>query len=52
MADTCDLTYAEDKIFEIPMAKINHRNQALKKHAMQWYKYKIDNLADFLFSQL
>lgn len=41
-----------DKIFEIPMAKINHRNKALKKHAMQWYKYKIDNLADFLFSQL
>ena len=41
-----------DKIFEIPMAKINHRNKALKKHAMQWYKDKIDNLADFLFSQL
>lgn len=41
-----------DKIFEIPMAKINHRNQALKKHAMKWYKDKIDALADFLFSQL
>lgn len=41
-----------DKIFEIPMAKINHRNQALKKHSMRWYKDKIDNLADFLFSQL
>lgn len=41
-----------DKIFEIPMAKINHRNQVLKKHAMRWYKDKIDNLADFLFLQL
>ena len=43
---------SSDKVFEIPMAKINHRNQALKKHAMRWYKDKIDVLADFLFSQL
>ena len=41
-----------DKVFEIPMAKINHRNQTLKKHVMSWYKDKIDRLADFLFSQL
>ena len=41
-----------DKVFEVPMAKINHRNQALKNHAMKWYKDKIDSLADFLFSQL
>lgn len=41
-----------DKVFEIPMAKINHRNQVLKNHAMKWYKDKIDALADFLFSQL
>ena len=46
------ITNSTDKIFEIPMAKINHRNQVLKKHAMRWYKDKIDNLADFLFSQL
>ena len=43
---------SNDKVFEIPMAKINHRNQALKNHAMQWYKDKIEALADFLFSQL
>lgn len=42
---------SRDKVFEIPMAKINHRNQALKNHAMKWYKDKIDKLADFLFSQ-
>ncbi len=41
-----------DKVFEIPMAKINHRNVSLKQHGMKWYKEKTDKLADYLFINL
>lgn len=41
-----------DKVFELPMAKINHRNTKLKTHSMKWYKDKVDILTDYLFQQL
>ena len=41
-----------DKLFELPMAKINHRNPTLKAHGMKWFKDKVDILADYLFQRL
>lgn len=43
---------SDDKVFEIPMAKINHRNKKLKREGMKWFKEKIDVLAETLFLQL
>ncbi len=42
----------EDIVLEIPMAKINHKNESLKQKGMKWYKDKIDHLADVLFGCL
>lgn len=43
---------SNDKVFELPMAKISHRNATLKKNGIKWFKEKVDALADFLFQQL
>lgn len=43
---------SNDKVFELPMAKINHRNPILKSQGMRWFKNKVDILSDFLFQQL
>lgn len=43
---------SNDKVFELPMAKINHRDATLKKGGIKWFKEKVDVLANFLFQQL
>lgn len=43
---------SNDKVFELPMAKISHRNAILRKNGIKWFKEKVDILADFLFRQV
>ena len=42
----------EDHVYEIPMAKINHRNKAFKPYGMEWYKEKIDTIAEHILKMI